>query len=218
MFTLAYDHWLMSNRSPGNGRSALRSRDANTLARDPSRFRNDPALDDLHTDFDLGLISRTIGACRHDTNTVVHRELLVGGVEIRIVAARTAYSRSRVIRNQKSRHSSKIFKGMHVRTEPGGQLLISCGFGVGVGTRTQHHHEQRSWPDLAADRIVHRNRGSGPVDESLLAGLVLLAKNHILLLSPSPVELAEATVAVSFRMHLPILFPSQLQGQMTMLL
>src|ERR1700722_18477295 len=29
-----------SNRSAGNERSALRSRDANTLARDPSRFRN----------------------------------------------------------------------------------------------------------------------------------------------------------------------------------
>jgi hypothetical protein len=38
MFTRARDHWLMSNRSAGNERSALRSRDANTLARDPSRL------------------------------------------------------------------------------------------------------------------------------------------------------------------------------------
>src|SRR5439155_12634111 len=86
-------------------------------------------------------------------------------------------------------------------------------FGVGVRTRTQHHHEQRGWPDLAADWIVYRDRGSGPVDRILLAGLVFLAKNHILLLAPPPVEFAETTVAVSFRMHLSILFPSQLQRQ-----
>ena len=71
-------------RSAGNERSALRSRDANTLERDPSRFRNgrwfnrssssriarltfqpeelattqgrnDPALNDMHSLFDLGL-------------------------------------------------------------------------------------------------------------------------------------------------------------------
>ena len=105
-----------------------------------------------------------------------------------------------------------------MRTEPGGQLLISCGFGVGVRTRTQHHHEQRGLPDLSGDWIVHRDRGSGPIDETLLAGLVLLAKNHILLLAPPPVEFAETAVTISFRMHLPILFPSQLQRQMAMLL
>jgi hypothetical protein len=38
MFTRARDHWLMSNGSAGNDRSALRSSAANTLARDPSRF------------------------------------------------------------------------------------------------------------------------------------------------------------------------------------
>ena len=99
-------------------------------------------------------------------------------------------------------------------TEPGGQLLISGGFGVGVGTRTEHHHEQRGLPDLSADWIVHRDRGSGPVDETLLARLVFLANNHILLLAPPPVELAEAAVAVSFRMHLSVLFPCQLQRQL----
>src|SRR5208283_1293617 len=36
--------------------------------------------------------------------------------------------------------------------------------------------------------------------------------------SPPLIKLAEATVAISFRMNLPVLFPSQLQRQMTMLL
>src|SRR5580658_2063066 len=65
---------------------------------------------------------------------------------------------------------------------------------------------------------MHGDRGSCPVDESLLAGFVLLAKYHILLLAPPPVQFAEATVAISFRMHLSVLFPCQLQCQMGMLL
>src|SRR5438874_1260667 len=109
-------------------------------------------------------------------------------------------------------------KIMNVSADPGGQLLVPCGFGISIGTRAQHHHEQRGWPDLAGNRIVYRNRGTGPVHETLLARLVYLAKDHILLPAPPLVELAEATVAVSFRMHLPILFPSQLQRQMAMLL
>jgi hypothetical protein len=44
--------------------------------------------------------------------------------------------------------------------------------------------EQQLGPVLSGG---HR---SGPVDETLLAGLVFLAKNHILLLAPPPVELA----------------------------
>src|SRR5438270_14019963 len=107
---------------------------------------------------------------------------------------------------------------MNVSVDPDSQLLVPGGFGIRVRTRAQHHHEQRRWPDFAGNRIVHGNRCTGPVDESLLARLVYLAKNYILLPAPTLVEFAEATVAVSFRMNLPVLFPSQLQRQMAMLL
>src|SRR2546430_1773242 len=107
---------------------------------------------------------------------------------------------------------------MNVSADPGGQLLVSGGFGISVGTRAQHHHEQRRWPDFAGNRIVYRDRGTGPVHETLLARLVYLAKIYILLLAQTLVEPAEATVAVPFRMHLPVFFPSQLQRQMAMLL
>src|SRR2546427_2524022 len=98
---------------------------------------------------------------------------------------------------------------MNVSADPGGQLLVSGGFGISVGTRAQHHHEQRRWPDFAGNRIVYRDRGTGPVHETLLARLVYLAKNYILLPTPTLVEPAEATVAVPFRMHLPVFFPSR---------
>src|SRR3977135_3001999 len=108
---------------------------------------------------------------------------------------------------------------MNVSADPGSQLLVPGGCGISVGTRAHHHHEPGGWPDFAGNRIVHRNRGTGPVHETLLARLVYLAKNYILLPAPPPVEFAEATVAISFRMNLPVLFPSQLlQRQMAMLL
>jgi hypothetical protein len=65
---------------------------------------------------------------------------------------------------------------------------------------------------------VHRNAGSCPIDETLLARLEYLAKNYMLLPAPTLVEFAEATVTVSFRMNLPVFFPGQLQCQMGMLL
>src|SRR5258705_10967577 len=81
-------------------------------------------------------------------------------------------------------------------------LLVAIAFFLlksshDLGGRNQNH-EQRSWPDLAADWIERGDRGSRAVDESLLAGLGVLAKNHILLLAPPRVALAERTGAVSF--------------------
>ena len=142
----------------------------------------------------------------------MHRHFLVGRVEIWIIAARAAHTRSRIIRNQQPRHGSKIFKSVIMTTEPGGQLLIQCGFGIGVVARAQHHQEQCSSTDFPRLRILKRDGSSCPIDKTLLARRVVLAQNHVLLLEPAPIQLTEATVAVAFRMHLSILFPSQLQS------
>ena len=105
-----------------------------------------------------------------------------------------------------------------MRADPGAQLLIASRFSIGVGTRPQHHHEQRGLPDRSRIWILHRHRRSGPIDEALLARLVLLAKNHVLLPPPLPIQVAEPAVAIALRVLLPVLFPSQLQCQMGMLL
>src|SRR5436309_13776317 len=99
---------------------------------------------------------------------------------------------------------------MNVSADPGGQLLVSGGFGISVGTRAQHHHEQRRWPDFAGNRTGYRDPGTGPVHETPLGRLVYLAKNYILLPAPTLVEPAEATVAEPLPMHLPVFFASQL--------
>src|ERR1700730_1754294 len=179
---------------------------------------HDPAFDDLYTDFDLGLVPRTIRTRRHDTHTVVHRHFLIGGVQIGIVATGAAYSRARVVGHQQPRNSPEVLKGVYVRTDPGTQLLIASRFRLGVGTRSQHHHEQGGLPDLSRVRILYRDLRPAPVDKPLLAPLVLLAKNYILLPPPLPIQVAEPAVAIPLRVLFPVIFPSQLQGQMGMLL
>src|SRR6476646_3039081 len=61
---------------------------------------------------------------------------------------------------------------------------------------------------------MKRNRWSRPVDEHLLAGLVLLPEHDVLCPAPALVQLAESAVAVSIRLAFAILFPEQLQGDM----
>src|SRR5215831_19116817 len=67
-------------------------------------------------------------------------------------------------------------------------------------------------------RIMDRYRGSCPIHEQLLAGLVLLPQHHILFPPPPLVQLAEAAVLVAVRVCLPILLPKQLLRHMWMLL
>ena len=72
--------------------------------------------------------------------------------------------------------------------------------------------------DWTATRIMDRDRCSRPINEQLLAGLVLLAQHHILLPPPASVQLAEPAVLVAIRVCLPILLPKQLLRHVWMLL
>src|SRR5258706_13862737 len=99
---------------------------------------------------------------------------------------------------------------MNVSADPGSQLLVLGGFGIRVGTRAQHHHEQRGWPDLAGNRIVYRNRGTGPVHETLLARLENLTKNYIQIPKPTMIETAEQTKNEPTHIHLPEFYQNQL--------
>jgi hypothetical protein len=105
----------------------------------------------------------------------MHGHFLVRGVQIWIVAARTAHTGSRVIGNQQLRHALKIFKGVDVATKPGSHLLIHSSFGIGVVARAQHHQKQRSSMNFARLGIMNRDRSAGPVDKTLLTGRVVLS-------------------------------------------
>lgn len=95
-------------------------------------------------------------------------------------------------------------------------LLVGSGFGIGIAGNAKRADKQRRLAD-AAIGVMNRNRCAGPIDEQLLARLMLLAQHHILLFPPAPVELAEAAVAVAVQVLLAILLPQQLLGEIAVL-
>ena len=103
-----------------------------------------------------------------------------------------------------------------MRTDPVPQILPAGGFREGVAAGSQHRHEHRGLARFAALGIVNRNRGPGVIHEHLLAGAVLLPQYQVELFEPSPVQIAEAAVAVALWVILPLLLPNQLQGQVFM--
>ena len=73
-------------------------------------------------------------------------------------------------------------------------------------------------PRLPGRAVIDGNRCPRPVHEHLLPGFVFLAQHHIQVPPPVLIALAKPTVAIPLGMCLPVFFPHQLQGQMTMLL
>src|ERR1700733_11358193 len=67
-------------------------------------------------------------------------------------------------------------------------------------------------------RVVDRDRGSCPIDEQLLAGLMFLAQYYVLFPAPALVQLTEAGIAIAIRVGLSVLFPEHLLSQMWMTL
>src|SRR5450759_5555849 len=87
----------------------------------------------------------------------------------------------------------------------------------GVAAGTQYRHEHGGGMHFTALRVVNRYRGSGVIDEHLLAGAVLLPQHQVELFQPSPVEIAESAIAIAVRMALTPFLPQRLQRQVLVL-
>ena len=111
--------------------------------------RHDPALGHLHGIFDLGFVSRLVRPRGHDAEAAVQREVVIGRIQIRIVAMRLGHAGLGVVGNRQRRNAAKVFEGVHVTAQPRFHLLIARGLGPGVGTGAQRGHEQRRLPSFA---------------------------------------------------------------------
>ena len=118
-----------------------------------------------------------------------------------------------IIRHHDLRDTTEILECPDVGTGPAPQILPRSGFGKRVAAGAQHGNEHGRRMDLAGHRIVYRNGGSGVVDEHLLARPVRLPQYQIEFLQPAPVQIAEPTIAIAFRIALTFFLPDQLQGQ-----
>src|ERR1700736_3318593 len=117
---------------------------------------------------------------------------------------RPGYTGFSVVGNRERWNPAEMLEGMHVGLQPSFHLLIARRLGPGVAARTQRGDEQRRWPSLAAMPVIDRYRRTGPIDEHLLARLVLLPQHHVEFGAPALVQFAEARVAIAIRARLPV--------------
>jgi hypothetical protein len=147
----------------------------------------------------------------------MHRHLLIGGIQVRIISAGSGDAGSGIIGNNERRHTAVILKSVDVRLNPRVHLLIASRLGIGIRTGPQDSDEQRCLPDQTAGAFVDGNRGAGPIDEQLLARLVLLPEHDIELAPPLLIMITEVAVAVTIGVRLPVFHPEELQRHVPVL-
>ena len=174
--------------------------------------RQDPPLHHLHTHLDFGLIPGPSYPRRHHRHPVVHRQVLVGRVQLRLVSARPADSRLQVVRHHHLRQASREFKRPYVRLDPVRKSLAPRRLRIGIVARPPHRDEDLRLPHFAAVGVHHRHGRSAVVDEQLLAGPVHLPHRQVRPRPPFAVQLAIAAIAIAARLLLTVLLPQQLQG------
>ena len=158
-----------------------------------------PPLDHLNSHFRLGPIpwaAHPRGQYRH---AVVADEVVVGRIQVRLVAMGAADRGAQIVGDHQLRHTAEELEGAHVRRRPVGQRLRPRRLGEGVARRPEHGHEDLCLSQLTGLAVHHRDCLPGVVHEQLLARAVLLAHHHVELRRPGPVLLAEPTVAQPLR-------------------
>ena len=158
--------------------------------------RQDPALDHLHADFDLGLVLRAPRARGQHGYAVVLAQLLHQPRGGGLVGAGVGDQCAGLVGHQQPGHAADEPQRVDDRGHPVGGRLLPGGAGVGVVRRAQHGHEHLGAADLARRGIYHRHRLAGIVDEQPLAAGVDLAHRALQPLGPGAVLLAVRAVAV----------------------
>jgi len=170
----------------------------------------DPTLHDADGVFDFGFIARFIGPGGQDRNAVVLSHLVIGAVEIRLIAACPRDSGTRVVWHEQFGDALEKLKGAHMAVDPVRQILAERRSCKGVGAGAEHGDEDRGRRGFAALAIIDRDGVTGPVDERLLPRVVIVPEHHIPAAVPPLIEFAEAAVAVAVRMSFAVFLPQEL--------
>ena len=157
----------------------------------------DPALDDLDGDLDLGLVARPARPGRQDRRAVVRGEVLVGPVQPGLVPVGPGHPDLGVVGHDLARHAADEGQRPGVRADPVGQRLRQRRLGIGVARRAQHRDEHLRGAQLAGAAVGQVDRLAGVVDEQPLARRMHLAHGRRQPALPLVVELAEPRVAVA---------------------
>src|SRR5215468_9900124 len=107
-----------------------------------AQSRDDPTLRQQHGILYLRLISRFPRPGWHDGNAVVRGHLVIGAVQVRLVATRPVHARSWIVGNDQLGRALIILKGSDVASYPVAQILAQRGPSEGVGAGAQGRDEQ----------------------------------------------------------------------------
>jgi hypothetical protein len=172
----------------------------------------DPALDHLHPNLDLGLVAWLADARRYHRGAVVGCHLLVAAVDSRLVAASGGDAGLEVVADQLPRGAAEEAEGVDVTADPVRQTLAPADLRIGQAGGAEHGHENLGCPHLAGRRVDHRQGLPGEIDEQLVAGQVGLAHGQRHPAAPGGVEVAEPAVAIALGLFGPVFLPKQQQG------
>jgi hypothetical protein len=126
----------------------------------------DPALDDLHRDLDLGLVARVGGPRGHDHGAVVLGQLRVGALQPGLIAARDDHAALELVADDRGRDAADEGEDALMAGDPVRDLLSARGLGVGVVRRVEDGDEEFDLDALALGGIDDGRLLPGVVDES----------------------------------------------------
>jgi len=140
------------------------------------------------------------------------REILVGPVDPRLVAARRRDPSLQIVADKCLRHPAQEAKRIHMGADPIGQRLAEPSLDECVIRRPHDRHEDLGSAYLPGEPVEHRHGIAGEVHEQLFSGRVGLPHGRRDPVAPFDVEVAETAVAVTVvGMMTAIFLPQQRQ-------
>ena len=163
----------------------------------------------------LALSLGFVGPRGHDRDAVMLRHLVIGAIEIRLIAARAVDAGPRIIRHDQLRGSVEKLEGGTWQVDPVRQILARARLAqrCKCWRRAQPRKTKPAWFRRC------RDRRSGPWRRpsrrtSFRRACDPAASPRLRFAVPALVQLAETAVAVAVRLRFAILLPEQLQRQM----
>ena len=170
--------------------------------------RQDLPFGDEHVSLDLGFVAGAPGTGGNDDRAVVLAHLQVSAVEQWFVAAGTEHAGLGVVGNRDASHAGKERVSLAMGRDPGGQLLIGKSLRESLVAGAQDGDEHRGGADDALGSLKGHSL-SGPIDEHLLPGRVMVPHDRIKRLGPAMVIFAILGVAVAVGKALPVFLQSR---------
>ena len=169
----------------------------------------DPALDHLDAYFDLRFVLGLANAGWDGGRAVVFGQVMVGGIQIRLVATGVFDSCFEIVRDDDLGHTAKEREHANVSANPVGQILALMSLSIGIVAGAQNADEDLDLVDLAGVRVDDGSRLTSIVDKDLFSTFVGEAHRWLQALGPLAIEGTELAVSIAIRMGFTILDPQQ---------